>query len=48
MQIKLVPAIDREVKVGEEKPTREKIVAEKYIREFYNSVSWKCESLRGI
>lgn len=48
VQIKLVPAIDKEVKVGEEKPTREKIVAEKYIREFYNSVSWKCESLRVI
>lgn len=34
VQIKLVPAMDREVNVGEEKPTREKIVAEKYIREF--------------
>lgn len=34
VQIKLVPAIDREVNVGEENPTREKIVAEKYIREF--------------
>lgn len=34
VQIKLAPAIDREINVGEEKPTREKIVAEKYIREF--------------
>lgn len=34
VQMKLVPAIDREVNVGEEKPTREKMVAEKYIREF--------------
>lgn len=31
---KLVEAMEREVKVGERKPTREKIVAEKYIREF--------------
>lgn len=34
VQVKLVTAIDREVSVGEEKPRREKIVAEKYISEF--------------
>lgn len=34
VQMKLVPAIDRAINVGEEKPTREKMVAEKYIREF--------------
>lgn len=34
VQMKLAIAIDREVKVGEEKPMAEKIVAEKYIREF--------------
>lgn len=34
VQMRLVTAIDREVKVGEEKPMREKMVAEKYIREF--------------
>lgn len=34
VQMKLVPAIDREVNVGEEKPMREKMVAEKYIKEF--------------
>lgn len=34
VQMKLVPAIDRDVNVGEEKPMREKMVAEKYIREF--------------
>lgn len=33
--VKLVMAIEREVRVGEEKPIREKIVAEKYIREFF-------------
>lgn len=31
---RFVTAIDREVKVGEEKPMREKMVAEKYMREF--------------
>ena len=35
VQTKLAIAIDKEVKVGEEKPIAEKIVAEKYIREFY-------------
>ncbi|KAL8740995.1 MAG: hypothetical protein Q9190_006358, partial [Brigantiaea leucoxantha] len=34
VQIKLVNATDTEVKIGEVKPRREKIVAEKYIREF--------------
>lgn len=31
---KLVMAMEREVSVGEENPMREKMVAEKYIREF--------------
>ena len=35
VQTRLVTAIDKEVKVGEEKPMREKMVAEKYIREFW-------------
>lgn len=34
VQRRLVTAMDREVKVGEEKPISEKMVAEKYIREF--------------
>ena len=34
VQTRLVTAIEREVKVGEEKPMSEKMVAEKYIREF--------------
>lgn len=40
VQIKLVTAIDSEVRVGEEKPIVEKIVAEKYIKEF-------CKQLAG-
>lgn len=36
---KFVPAIDSEVATGEVKPTREKIVAEKYMRTFWNGVS---------
>lgn len=31
---KFVVAMEREVAIGEVKPTREKIVAEKYMREF--------------
>lgn len=34
VKMKLVIATDKDVKVGEEKPIVEKIVAEKYIREF--------------
>ena len=34
VQRKFVRAMEREVRVGEEKPRREKMVAEKYIREF--------------
>ncbi len=34
VQMKLVRAIDKDVNVGEENPNREKIVAEKYIKEF--------------
>jgi hypothetical protein len=35
VKIKFVTAMEREVKTGEVKPTRAKIVAEKYIKEFY-------------
>lgn len=35
---KFVVAMERDVSVGEEKPTRRKIVAEKYIREFWEDV----------
>ena len=35
VKVKFVRAIEREVKVGERKPTREKMVAEKYMSEFY-------------
>ena len=34
VKAKFVRAIEREVKVGERKPTREKMVAEKYMSEF--------------
>jgi hypothetical protein len=34
VKAKFVRAIEREVKVGEVKPRRENMVAEKYIREF--------------
>lgn len=39
-------AMESEVRVGERKPTREKMVAEKYIREFWGGkwglVVWIC------
>ena len=35
VQMKLVNAIDREVRVGEEKPKSWNMVAEKYINEFW-------------
>jgi hypothetical protein len=35
VQRKLVMAMEREVNVGEENPMKEKIVAEKYMREFW-------------
>ena len=34
VEMKLVTAMDRDVRVGEENPRSAKIVAEKYIREF--------------
>ena len=34
VQMKFVAAMDRDVSVGEVKPRSEKMVAEKYIREF--------------
>ena len=34
VKTKFVEAMEREVKVGERKPTRAKMVAEKYMREF--------------
>ena len=43
--MKLVMATVSEVRVGEVKPRREKIVAEKYMREFWASIS---TSLRDI
>lgn len=36
VKVKLVRAMERDVRVGDEKPRREKIVAEKYIREFWS------------
>jgi len=41
VKAKFVMATERDVKVGEEKPISEKIVAEKYIREF-------CEGIRLV
>ena len=38
VKAKFVRAIEREVKVGERKPTRENIVAEKYMSEFYKDL----------
>jgi len=35
VKAKFVRAMEREVRVGERKPTREKMVAEKYMREFW-------------
>jgi hypothetical protein len=39
VKTKFVVAMESEVKVGERKPTRAKMVAEKYIREFWTQVS---------
>lgn len=39
MKTKFVQAMERDVKVGDWKPTRLKIVAEKYIREFWEFIS---------
>ena len=41
VKAKFVTATERDVKVGEENPISEKIVAEKYIREF-------CEGIRLV
>ena len=38
VKAKFVTATEREVKVGEENPIREKMVAEKYIREFCEGI----------
>lgn len=35
VKAKFVRAMEREVRVGERNPTREKMVAEKYMREFW-------------
>lgn len=40
---KFVRAMESEVRVGEEKPTMRKIVAEKYMREFWGVVSMEEE-----
>lgn len=39
VKMKLVRAMDRDVSVGEENPMTEKIVAEKYMREFWKGGS---------
>ena len=41
VKVKFVTATERDVKVGEENPINEKMVAEKYIREF-------CEGIRLV
>lgn len=47
MKAKFVRAMEREVSVGEEKPIRRKIVAEKYIREFCDDVCvFSCKRFR--
>ena len=44
--MKLVRAMEREVSVGEVKPRREKIVAEKYIRELKPHSCWRPWSMQ--